>query len=439
MPLLAQAYAAVAKDGGRNEATLRYQPSVPLAASVPQGDAARPPGRRSRRPSSPSSTAAAAEEVQRGITLVGPHRDELALAVGTLPVKGYASHGESWSYALAMRLASYDLLRADGDDPILILDDVFAELDTDRRERLAELVAGAEQVLVTAAVEADVPAVLPGARVEVRREERAVTGPTTTRRRRPATASPAPGPQDGRARGERPRAGPQHRPLPGPGRPRRRRRPAAARRAPTPRLRGAPRRPGPPDARRDHRPARSPSRAGAPTSGCTGSSPAGTRSSAGTSPSTSGRSSFVQDDGEDRTGGRLVVQTDSTAWATQMRLLAPTVVRRLNEELGDGTVRVIDVQGPTVPSWKTGPAVGPRRPGPPGHLRLTAVSRETSRRHSGLRDAPEPPEAPVPGMGTHDAPVRACESPWEAENRGFSPGSRPIAGPATSVSGPVRG
>ncbi len=105
------------------------------------------------------------------MTLVGPHRDELALAVGTLPVKGYASHGESWSFALALRLASNDLLRADGDDPILILDDVFAELDTDRRERLAELVAGAEQVLVTAAVSADVPEALQGARVEVRRED----------------------------------------------------------------------------------------------------------------------------------------------------------------------------------------------------------------------------------------------------------------------------
>ena len=67
-------------------------------------------------------------------------------------MKGYASHGESWSFALALRLASYDLLRSDGDDPILILDDVFAELDADRRDRLAELVAGAEQVLVTAAV-----------------------------------------------------------------------------------------------------------------------------------------------------------------------------------------------------------------------------------------------------------------------------------------------
>ena len=82
-------------------------------------------------------------------------------------MKGYASHGESWSTALALRLASYDLLRAAGDDPILILDDVFAELDTERRERLAELVAGAEQVLVTAAVPDDIPAALAGARVDV--------------------------------------------------------------------------------------------------------------------------------------------------------------------------------------------------------------------------------------------------------------------------------
>ena len=82
-------------------------------------------------------------------------------------MKGYASHGESWSFALALRLASYDLLRADGDDPILILDDVFAELDSERRAQLADLVAGAEQVLVTAAVAADVPPALAGARFVV--------------------------------------------------------------------------------------------------------------------------------------------------------------------------------------------------------------------------------------------------------------------------------
>ncbi len=107
------------------------------------------------------------EEIERGISLVGPHRDDLTLMLGELPVKGYASHGESWSMALALRLASYDLMRAEGDDPILILDDVFAELDVDRRDRLAELVAGAEQVLVTAAVPEDVPSALAGVRMDV--------------------------------------------------------------------------------------------------------------------------------------------------------------------------------------------------------------------------------------------------------------------------------
>lgn len=107
-------------------------------------------------------------ELERGISLVGPHRDDLLLSLGPMPAKGYASHGESWSFALALRLASYELLRSDlGEDPVLVLDDVFAELDTGRRERLAALVADAEQVLVTAAVPADVPAELRGERVDV--------------------------------------------------------------------------------------------------------------------------------------------------------------------------------------------------------------------------------------------------------------------------------
>ncbi len=109
-------------------------------------------------------------ELERGITLVGPHRDELVLKLGPLPAKGYASHGESWSFALALKLAAYDLLRAEtdaGGEPVLVLDDVFAELDGHRRERLATLVAGAEQVLVTAAVPDDVPEALAGARVDV--------------------------------------------------------------------------------------------------------------------------------------------------------------------------------------------------------------------------------------------------------------------------------
>ncbi|MFJ3951489.1 DNA replication/repair protein RecF [Streptomyces libani] len=106
-------------------------------------------------------------EIERGVTLVGPHRDDLVLKLGQLPAKGYASHGESWSYALALRLASYDLLRAEGNEPVLVLDDVFAELDARRRERLAELVAPGEQVLVTAAVDDDVPGVLAGTRFAV--------------------------------------------------------------------------------------------------------------------------------------------------------------------------------------------------------------------------------------------------------------------------------
>lgn len=106
-------------------------------------------------------------EIERGVTLVGPHRDDLVLKLGRMPAKGYASHGESWSYALALRLASYDLLKAEGNEPVLVLDDVFAELDARRRERLAELVAPGEQVLVTAAVDDDVPGVLAGTRFAV--------------------------------------------------------------------------------------------------------------------------------------------------------------------------------------------------------------------------------------------------------------------------------
>ena len=109
------------------------------------------------------------QEVERGVSLVGPHRDDLVLFLGDLPVRGYASHGESWSFALALRLASWQLLIADGPgaEPVLVLDDVFAELDVGRRERLAELVAGAEQVLVTAAVADDVPEALVGGRYDV--------------------------------------------------------------------------------------------------------------------------------------------------------------------------------------------------------------------------------------------------------------------------------
>ncbi|WP_245306688.1 DNA replication/repair protein RecF [Acidipropionibacterium timonense] len=107
------------------------------------------------------------DELVRGVTLVGPQRDDVVLHIGPMPAKGYASHGESWSLALALRLASFELLRADGIEPVLVLDDVFAELDATRRSRLAESVVDADQVLVTAAVAGDVPAMLRGRRFDV--------------------------------------------------------------------------------------------------------------------------------------------------------------------------------------------------------------------------------------------------------------------------------
>jgi DNA replication and repair protein RecF len=111
------------------------------------------------------------KELERGISLVGPHRDELELILGEAPAKGYASHGETWSMCLSLRLASYyvmlDDARTGGSAPILILDDVFAELDVQRRRKLAAIVSGAEQVLVTAAVDADIPDELSGRRVKV--------------------------------------------------------------------------------------------------------------------------------------------------------------------------------------------------------------------------------------------------------------------------------
>ncbi|BDA64292.1 DNA replication/repair protein RecF [Actinomyces capricornis] len=112
-------------------------------------------------------------EIERGANLVGAHRDDLALFLGGLPARGFASHGEQWSLALALRLASYNMLRHDleaygGDgEPVLILDDVFASLDQRRRRALATMVSGAQQVLLTAAVDQDVPEELSGARFRV--------------------------------------------------------------------------------------------------------------------------------------------------------------------------------------------------------------------------------------------------------------------------------
>jgi DNA replication and repair protein RecF len=105
--------------------------------------------------------------LERGVCLVGPHRDDLELRLGDQPAKGFASHGESWSVALALRLAAYELLRDDGSDPVLLLDDVFAELDTARRRALVGAVESAEQVLVTAAVEDDVPIGWDARRMEI--------------------------------------------------------------------------------------------------------------------------------------------------------------------------------------------------------------------------------------------------------------------------------
>jgi DNA replication and repair protein RecF len=155
-PLVGKAYEAVARGASRDDATVAYRPSFELTGEDDLEAQLLVAIEARRR-----------DELDRGLSLVGPHRDELVLTLGDMPVKGYASHGESWSFALALRLASYDLLRADGDDPVLILDDVFAELDSGRRSQLAELVGDAEQVLITAAVPADVPEQLRGRRFTV--------------------------------------------------------------------------------------------------------------------------------------------------------------------------------------------------------------------------------------------------------------------------------
>ncbi|WP_433330997.1 DNA replication/repair protein RecF [Spirillospora sp. CA-294931] len=152
-PLVASAYSALAPGGGG--ADLLYKSSL--------GDAELSTDRAQLADQLLAGVAESRrQELERGVSLVGPHRDELVLRLGELPARGYASHGESWSFALGLRLAAFDLLRADGDDPVLILDDVFAELDSGRRSRLAEMVLPAEQVLITAAVPEDVPKELTG-------------------------------------------------------------------------------------------------------------------------------------------------------------------------------------------------------------------------------------------------------------------------------------
>ncbi|MDO3638069.1 DNA replication/repair protein RecF [Mycolicibacterium arseniciresistens] len=145
-------------------AAIRYRPSIELDDDAPAPDsvqhyeAALLAAMSSRRDA----------ELERGVCLVGPHRDDLELRLGDQPAKGFASHGESWSMALSLRLAAYELLRADGGDPVLLLDDVFAELDTARRRALATVAESAEQVLVTAAVAEDIPEGWDVRRIEIR-------------------------------------------------------------------------------------------------------------------------------------------------------------------------------------------------------------------------------------------------------------------------------
>ncbi|WP_122261704.1 DNA replication/repair protein RecF [Ornithinimicrobium cerasi] len=168
-PYLHEAYRTISGGGGGDgggdddddgtvgaDAAYRSSLAEPTAAALAAGDV--PDQEDLVRAVHESLAQVRTQEQERGVSLVGPHRDDLVLTLGELPAKGYASHGESWSLALALRLAAFQLLRHDlGTDPVLVLDDVFAELDTGRRERLAELVVDCEQVLVTAAVVQDVP------------------------------------------------------------------------------------------------------------------------------------------------------------------------------------------------------------------------------------------------------------------------------------------
>ncbi len=392
-PYVGKAYETVARGASRDDAEIEYRRRCPVEPGRLEAAILAELERRRK------------DELDRGISLVGPHRDELLLWLGhgagrhrrrRLPVKGYASHGESWSFALALRLASYDLLRSDGDDPILILDDVFAELDTERRAQLADLVAGAEQVLVTAAVPEDVPAALAGVAVRRRRRggdprclRRARRGPS---RRTRTTASTWPGQLTRATAGSRPR------------------RPASA---------------GP----------------GATTGRATPRSPAPTPTTATPSCSATQVDRLVADRGwelelrvrgvfarwpelvgaevgahctpEAFADGQLVVRTDSTAWATQLTLLAPTVVRRLNEELGHGTVTVIDVLGPAParrgPRAGAGPATAAVRATPTADGRRRRADLRAARPYGDLSDplrgrSRRPPRAAASRFSRHVAP-----------------------------------
>lgn len=160
-PLVGKAYAEIAPTnnvvGGEYQTAISYDDSPGNLPELAELQQALQDKLVQRRP----------DEIQRGISLAGPHRDDILFSIGELPARGYASHGESWSLALALRLGSFALLRSDGIEPVLVLDDVFAELDATRRDRLAGQITDAEQVLITAAVAEDVPRQLTGRRYRV--------------------------------------------------------------------------------------------------------------------------------------------------------------------------------------------------------------------------------------------------------------------------------
>ncbi|WP_406268451.1 DNA replication/repair protein RecF [Nocardia sp. NBC_00881] len=165
-PYLAQSYASIAPDS--RPASIAYRSAVVPPEFLDPDREPQPEDTEALEAIMVRQLAAArAKELERGVCLVGPHRDELELTLGDSPAKGFASHGESWSFALALRLGSFELLRATGAEPVLLLDDVFAELDHRRRTALAAVAAGAEQVLITAAVPKDVPAELAAAPLRV--------------------------------------------------------------------------------------------------------------------------------------------------------------------------------------------------------------------------------------------------------------------------------
>ena len=160
-PYLGKAYDEVS--AGQSDAKVSYKSSLREETAVRIAAGEVPEAEELRTEILASLAEVRGQEVERGVCLVGPHRDDVVLTLGELPAKGYASHGESWSFALGLKLAAYQLLRHDlGDDPVLVLDDVFAELDTGRRERLAAMIADCEQVIITAAVPEDVPSELVG-------------------------------------------------------------------------------------------------------------------------------------------------------------------------------------------------------------------------------------------------------------------------------------